>query len=72
MPAQKVPGKHSKGMLSFEELKTDVEENDGEGRFDTVIVAGVDMQSRLIGKHMTAEFFIDEGNIMDILLESHS
>lgn len=43
------------GNLSFEELKTAVEK----GEIDTVLVALVDMQGRLMGKRFQAEFFVD-------------
>lgn len=44
------------GKLTFDELKQAV----AEGRIDTVIVAQVDMQGRLMGKRFQAEFFVDE------------
>ncbi len=43
------------GLLSFEELKQQVKQ----GAIDTVIVACPDMQGRLMGKRMQAEFFIE-------------
>ncbi len=43
------------GKLSFEELKNAV----ADGEIDTVLVAQTDMQGRLMGKRMQAEFFID-------------
>lgn len=43
------------GLLSFEELKQRVEQ----GAIDTVVVASPDMQGRLMGKRMQAEFFIE-------------
>jgi len=43
------------GNLSFSELKKAV----AAGTVDTVIVAMVDMQGRLIGKRFQAEFFVD-------------
>lgn len=43
------------GLLSFEELKQQVEQ----GTIDTVVVASPDMQGRLMGKRMQAEFFIE-------------
>ncbi len=43
-------------MLSFGELKAEVEE----GLLDTVIVAFTDMQGRLLGKRLHAEFFVEE------------
>jgi glutamine synthetase len=43
-------------MLSFEELRADVES----GAVDTVVVAFTDMQSRLMGKRLHGEFFVEE------------
>ena len=43
-------------MLGFEELKAEVEA----GAIDTVIVAFTDMQGRLMGKRLHAEFFCEE------------
>jgi len=43
------------GNLSFEELKTAVEK----GEIDTVLMALVDMQGRLMGKRCQAEFFVE-------------
>ena len=43
-------------MLSFDELRADVES----GAVDTVVVAFTDMQGRLLGKRLHAEFFVDE------------
>src|SRR6187455_3810892 len=43
-------------MLSYDELRTDV----GSGAIDTVVVAFTDMQGRLMGKRLQAEFFLDE------------
>ena len=43
------------GNLSFSELKKAV----AAGTIDTVIVAMVDMQGRLVGKRFQAEFFVD-------------
>ncbi|MFC5386241.1 glutamine synthetase family protein [Aquamicrobium segne] len=45
------------GKLSFAQLKSAV----AAGEFDTVLVAGVDMQGRLIGKRFLAQFFVDSG-----------
>ncbi len=45
------------GKLSFDELKQEV----AAGRIDTVIVAQVDMQGRLMGKRFHAEYFVDGG-----------
>src|SRR5437762_10132038 len=43
------------GNLGFDELKAAVKA----GTIDTVLVAMVDMQGRLIGKRLQAEFFVD-------------
>jgi glutamine synthetase len=47
-------------MLTVNELKRDVEN----GSIDTVVVAFTDMQGRLMGKRMHAQYFVDE-NIAD-------
>jgi glutamine synthetase len=44
-------------MLTLDELKADV---DG-GSIDTVVVAFTDMQGRLLGKRVHAQYFLDEG-----------
>ena len=46
------------GNLAFEELKAAVKA----GGIDTVLVAMVDMQGRLVGKRFQAEYFIDGGH----------
>src|SRR5690606_29862720 len=43
------------GNISFDQLKQLV----GEDQVDTVLVAGVDMQGRLIGKRFLARFFVE-------------
>ncbi len=43
-------------MLSLDELRADVES----GAVDTVIACFTDMQGRLMGKRLDAEFFLDE------------
>ncbi len=43
-------------MLSLEQLRVAI----GEGEIDTVILALTDMQGRLQGKRLSAEFFLDE------------
>src|SRR5918911_1079953 len=43
-------------MLTVDELRADVET----GAIDTVIAAFTDMQGRLMGKRLHAEFFLDE------------
>src|SRR3954470_9152487 len=45
-----------RSMLSLDELRADVES----GAVDTVIAAFTDMQGRLMGKRMHAEFFLEE------------
>jgi glutamine synthetase len=44
------------GMLSLEQLRTAV----GAGEIDTVTLAFTDMQGRLAGKRLSAEYFLDE------------
>ncbi len=51
-------------MLTLNELKRDVES----GSIDTVVVAFTDMQGRLMGKRVHAQYFVDE-NIADHGLE---
>ncbi|MEX0971396.1 MAG: glutamine synthetase family protein [Paracoccaceae bacterium] len=46
------------GNLSFENLKAAV----AAGAIDTVIIAAVDMQGRLMGKRLTGEFFVNSGH----------
>jgi glutamine synthetase len=43
------------GMLTFKELQAAV----GKGEIDTVIIAFPDMQGRLVGKRMQAQYFLD-------------
>ena len=43
-------------MLSLEELRADVER----GSIDTVVVAFTDMQGRLLGKRVHAEYFLED------------
>jgi glutamine synthetase len=45
-----------RGMLTLEQLRVEV----GEGTIDTVVLAFTDMQGRLQGKRLSAEFFLDE------------
>src|SRR5690606_2064241 len=45
------------GKLSFDQLKSAVSANE----IDTVLVAAVDMQGRLIGKRFLASFFVESG-----------
>ena len=44
------------GLLTLEQLRVAV----GEGEIDTVVLAFTDMQGRLAGKRLSAEFFLDE------------
>ena len=44
------------GMLSLDELRGEAEA----GTIDTVVTAFTDMQGRLMGKRMHAEFFLEE------------
>ncbi len=50
------PYTHQRGMLTLERLRVEV----GEGEVDTVVLAFTDMQGRLQGKRLSAEFFLDE------------
>src|ERR1700733_2177977 len=50
------PGTARPGLLSLEQLRVAV----SEGEIDTVILALTDMQGRLQGKRLSAEFFLDE------------
>jgi glutamine synthetase len=50
------PYTHQRGMLTLEQLRVEV----GEGEVDTVVLAFTDMQGRLQGKRLSAEFFLDE------------
>jgi glutamine synthetase len=43
-------------VISLDELRNDVEN----GAIDTIVVAFTDMQGRLMGKRLQAEFFLDE------------
>ncbi len=43
------------GTISFDDLKKKV----GAGEIDTILVGGVDMQGRLIGKRFLAKFFVE-------------
>jgi glutamine synthetase len=44
------------GMLSLDDLRKEV----GEGAIDTVVTAFTDMQGRLFGKRIQAEYFLDD------------
>jgi glutamine synthetase len=50
------PYTQQRGMLTLEQLRVEV----GEGEVDTVVLAFTDMQGRLQGKRLAAEFFLDE------------
>ena len=56
MPAQ--TGGHGvrRGLLTLEQLRVAV----GEGEINTVVLAFTDMQGRLQGKRLSAEFYLDE------------
>src|ERR1700748_3553055 len=45
-----------RGLLTLEELRSGVTE----GEVDTVVLAFTDMQGRLAGKRLSAEFFLEE------------
>src|SRR6516165_6323187 len=50
------PGPPRRGLLTLEQLRVLI----GEGEIDTVVLAFTDMQGRLAGKRLSAEFFLDE------------
>ena len=50
------PYSQQRGMLSLERLRVEV----GEGEVDTVILAFTDMQGRLQGKRLSAEYYLDD------------
>ena len=50
------PYTHQRGMLTLERLRVEVSERE----IDTVVLAFTDMQGRLQGKRLSAEFFLDE------------
>ncbi len=58
MPLYRGHGPYSqqRGMLTLEQLRVEV----GEGAVDTVVLGFTDMQGRLQGKRLAAEFFLDE------------
>ncbi len=58
MPKYRGHGPYSqqRGMLTLERLRVEVTE----GEVDTVVLAFTDMQGRLQGKRLAAEFFLDE------------
>jgi glutamine synthetase len=50
------PHSRRRGMLTLEQLRVEV----SEGIIDTVVVAFTDMQGRLAGKRLAADYFLDE------------
>jgi glutamine synthetase len=53
-----VPHSRRRGMLTLEQLRVEVSE--GEGEIDTVVLAFTDMQGRLQGKRLAADYFLDD------------
>jgi glutamine synthetase len=51
-----VPHSRRRGMLTLEQLRVEV----GEGGIDTVVLAFTDMQGRLQGKRLAADYFLDD------------
>jgi glutamine synthetase len=56
MPARKASQRPRRGFLTIEQLRVAV----AEAEIDTVVLAFTDMQGRLQGKRLSAEFFLDE------------
>ena len=58
MPVYRGHGPHNKkrGLMTLEQLRVEI----GEGEIDTVVLAFTDMQGRLQGKRLAADFFLDE------------
>ena len=50
------PQRRQRGMLTMEQLRVEA----GEDMIDTVVLAFTDMQGRLQGKRLSAEFFLEE------------
>jgi glutamine synthetase len=50
------PQRRQRGMLTMEQLRVEASED----KIDTVVLAFTDMQGRLQGKRLSAEFFLDE------------
>ncbi len=50
------PQRRERGMLTLERLRVEASED----KIDTVVLAFTDMQGRLQGKRLSAEFFLDE------------
>ena len=51
------------GMLTMKELQAAV----SAGEIDTVVACFPDMQGRLVGKRMQAEYFLDSAHVKDLL-----
>ena len=51
-----VPHSRRRGMLTLEQLRVEV----SEGTIDTVVLAFTDMQGRLQGKRLAADYFLDD------------
>src|SRR5580700_6375888 len=51
-----IPHSRRRGMLTLEQLRVEV----GEGTIDTVVLAFTDMQGRLQGKRLAADYFLDD------------
>ncbi len=51
-----IPHSRRRGMLTLERLRVEV----SEGIIDTVVVAFTDMQGRLAGKRLAADYFLDD------------
>jgi glutamine synthetase len=51
-----VPHSRRRGMLTLEQLRVEV----SEGEIDTVVLAFTDMQGRLAGKRLAADYFLDD------------
>jgi glutamine synthetase len=51
-----VPHSRRRGMLTLEQLRVEA----GEGVIDTVVLAFTDMQGRLQGKRLAADYFLDD------------
>ena len=51
-----VPHSRRRGMLTLEQLRVD----ESEGAIDTVVLAFTDMQGRLQGKRLAADYFLDD------------
>jgi len=56
MPARKASSSPRRGFLTLEQLRVAI----AEGEVDTVVLAFTDMQGRLAGKRLSAEFFLEE------------